>query len=321
MSAPDLSIIVLGYNQREKVVRLFRGIDRQLLSPDLTIELIYTDDGSSDSTIEAIRTLQLHFPIMIAEPVFHDSRAAARNRGAAIAKGEWLLFLDGDGELSDDFLNDLWNNRKSGWVFIPSVLPHPEADCAARRYEVLRSVAFLYGTNAVPMHLLQSIAMLIERDRFFGAIGFDESFRGRSGEDIDLGLRLESSGMKLRAVPTARFYHDHPRTVRELIDVKEKYGAQGIPRMLVHTPDMFFRSRLHWVFEPTPPNRIRGGWRNWFARLIFRLPLDILTPIAERKFLLPITGRTLIPLLCFAGTVKGFRTFLSHPNIGEEDAG
>ncbi|MDK9701400.1 MAG: glycosyltransferase [bacterium] len=317
---PELSIIILGCNQAAKILRLLTSIQAQSFLPDAT-EIIYTDDLSTDYTLTQLQSFSSKLPLQNAENnTGKRNRAAARNRGAAIANAEWFLFLDGDGELDKDFVAQLWQHRERDTVLTTAVLPHPEAVCPARRYEVLRSPAYraqTTGNTTIHGYHLQSIAFLIHRTSFQQANGFDEAFAGRSGEDIDLGIRLAVFGTKLRVVPTALYYHNHPRTIRELVDVKEKYAAQGIPRILKHDTTIFRAARLNWLFEENPPYRTKHPLLFKCLKL-FSLP--IWSKIAERgQFWW--TGRTLIPLLCFIGTMNGFHRYITTGKITEEDAG
>ena len=97
---PTFSVITPTHNRCEMVQRAVRSVLGQSFAD---FEMIVVDDGSTDST-----TVQLM-------SAFHDSRVrimtqeksgatAARNRGVADAKGEWLVFLDSDDEFATDGL-------------------------------------------------------------------------------------------------------------------------------------------------------------------------------------------------------------------------
>ncbi len=321
MNNCELSILVLGYNQRTKVLRLLRGIEQQRFDEAISFEVIYSDDGSTDNTIPTLITQSFCYSFKIADPnPKHESRAAARNRAAKLANGEWLLFLDGDGELNDRFVQSLWRAREMGEVRLAALAVHPDAFCPARRYEVLRSPAYRYGSKSIPQRLLQSGCFLIERRLFWLYGAFDERLTGRSGEDVALGAKLAAAEVPISAVPDAIFFHDHHRTMSELFEVKRKYAAQGLPRMIAETPELYYAARLHWLFDPKQPLDTTGI-RGYLKRKILNLPVEKLCRIAEYNFNFWWSGRTIIPLLAFAGTMQGWHDYLTSQTITEEDAG
>ncbi len=319
MSAIDLSILILGYNQRGKVLNLLHCIETQKLPQEIAYEVIYTDDGSNDDTIDALTKTKFPFPFRYISEGVRTGRGASRNRGAQAANGTWLLFLDADGELNGQFVDEMWKAKTAGTIRQSAIAVHPKADCPARRYEVLRSPAHRFGSQPVQQQSLQSGCFLIERELFFQYGGFDEQLRGRSGEDVDFGARLAKAGIELRSVPTAIFYHNHLRTIPELIEVKRKYAAQGLSRMVVHSPELFRLARLDWLFDPEPPHT-STGFRKLKKWVIFHLPVRILSKIAESNGNFWWCGRTVISLLAFYGTMRGFHDYLISGQIGEEEA-
>ena len=321
MSALDLSILVLGYNQRETVLALMNCIQRQRFAKPLSFEVVYTDDGSTDGTIDTLgKENSYYFTVRIADNnPQHSSRAQARNRAARVAEGEWLLFLDGDGEIDDTFIEALWQHKQMGTIRLAAIHVHKNAFCPARRYEVLRSPAYRFGDRPVAAWMLQGGCFLIERSLFWKYGGFDETLKGRSGEDVDLGARFAADHIELRAVPSAHFYHNHPRSIEQLIDVKRKYAAQGLSRMVERSPELFNAARLHWVFDPKPPHRSTGV-RIIVKMLLSIIPVRILASIAERNGNFRWCGLTIIPLLAFTGTVLGYNDYLKSNCVTEEDA-
>lgn len=85
------SIIVPTYNR----ARLIKKTLLSLLDQEYReFEIIVVDDGSTDNTEEVIHSLR-HEKI-IYHKKSNGERAAARNAGAAIAKGEYINFFDSD---------------------------------------------------------------------------------------------------------------------------------------------------------------------------------------------------------------------------------
>ena len=84
------SILMPVFNEGR---HLRKAIDSVLQQTFTDFELIVVDDGSTDSSVELIRSCQPRVKLL---QQCHKGAEVARNNGAAIAKGEYLVFLDGD---------------------------------------------------------------------------------------------------------------------------------------------------------------------------------------------------------------------------------
>lgn len=72
-------------------------------------ELIVCDNNSTDRTAEIAREVDA---MVVFEPI--NQIARARNRGASIATGDWLLFVDADSHPSVELFTDVAEQIKSG---------------------------------------------------------------------------------------------------------------------------------------------------------------------------------------------------------------
>lgn len=106
----SISVIVPTYN-RSKII--LAGIESVLAQTYPAFEIIVVDDGSSDGTGEMVqRLIDQRSRCEKAGPeirYFHQSnqgQSAARNKGIAEARGEWIAFLDSD---------DPWHPEKLEW--------------------------------------------------------------------------------------------------------------------------------------------------------------------------------------------------------------
>lgn len=101
----EAGVIVPVYNRATVVVATLESVARQTVKPK---KLIVVDDGSTDDTVEAVRTwIDAARPPFEAELICceHESAAAARNAGfARIGDLEWTAFLDSDDRWPPDFL-------------------------------------------------------------------------------------------------------------------------------------------------------------------------------------------------------------------------
>jgi cellulose synthase/poly-beta-1,6-N-acetylglucosamine synthase-like glycosyltransferase len=97
---PPLSVVVIGRNEGERLMRCLRSI-RAADWPADRLELIYVDSDSTDDSVA--RAAELGAQVVKIRPSF-PSAAAARNAGLAQASHALVQFLDGDTQLDRDWL-------------------------------------------------------------------------------------------------------------------------------------------------------------------------------------------------------------------------
>ncbi|HEY5415237.1 MAG TPA: glycosyltransferase family A protein, partial [Gemmatimonadaceae bacterium] len=102
MGEPRFSIVVPTHNRRDAVTRLLVALGQQDPVPG-GFEAIVVADGCTDGTAERLRAWDPGFACVVLEQPA-SGPAAARNRGAAHATGDILLFLDDDIEPRADVL-------------------------------------------------------------------------------------------------------------------------------------------------------------------------------------------------------------------------
>lgn len=92
-----ISVVVPTYNRADILGRTLASVLAQSLPPD---EVIVVDDGSTDDTEAVVATFGSRVRYVRQD---NAGVSAARNRGAGLAGGRWLAFVDSD---------DLWRPRK-----------------------------------------------------------------------------------------------------------------------------------------------------------------------------------------------------------------
>lgn len=94
---PKVSVIVPVYNSEDFLGDCIHSLRNQSLKE---IELIFVDDGSSDSSLNILQTNCLEDDRIIVVRQENKFAGAARNNGLKIARGEYVIFID-----SDDFVD------------------------------------------------------------------------------------------------------------------------------------------------------------------------------------------------------------------------
>ena len=93
-----LSVVVPAFNEERLLAATLANLKQVVPRP---FELIVCDNNSTDRTAEIARAAGA---TVVFEPVNQISRA--RNRGAAAATGEWLLFVDADSLPGKELLSE-----------------------------------------------------------------------------------------------------------------------------------------------------------------------------------------------------------------------
>ncbi|MEV6596765.1 glycosyltransferase family 2 protein [Actinoplanes sp. NPDC051346] len=99
----NLSVVIPVRNQPACLRWTLESLIRQTLDA-AEFEVIVVDDGSTDHTASVARSFTGRLPVTVVVNEVNRGRAYTRNRGAALARGEQLLFLDADSYSPPDLL-------------------------------------------------------------------------------------------------------------------------------------------------------------------------------------------------------------------------
>ena len=99
-----ISVIIPTYNRCNSLLLALRSLDNQKI-PNEDFEVIVVDDGSTDNT-EQVCLNQFNFDLQYKYQSNHGD-AAARNTGARMARGDFLVFLDDDIRIEPGYLEGL----------------------------------------------------------------------------------------------------------------------------------------------------------------------------------------------------------------------
>lgn len=100
----SLSVIVPAYNIDAYITECILSIQQQTLN---CMEVIIVDDGSTDRTLEVCRDLSQKFDNIIVVEGQHQGVTAARKYGLNMARGKYVIFIDGDDYIEKDMFESL----------------------------------------------------------------------------------------------------------------------------------------------------------------------------------------------------------------------
>jgi glycosyltransferase involved in cell wall biosynthesis len=177
-----ISIIIPTYNEEKYLLFLLESIKKQNVEIK---EIIVADGFSKDKTREIAKDQGC---IVVDGP---DHPGVGRNRGAKIAKGDLLLFIDADVILPDGFLERYLLMYKKSKAICGTCIYR------ASNKGLIDYVSFCFG--GLITYIMQFLSPLaagyfiaINRDVFEKLNGFDENLK--LAEDHDLAKRASKIG-------------------------------------------------------------------------------------------------------------------------------
>ncbi len=220
-------------------------------------EVLVLDNASTDDSADEVERRWPGFRLVRFE---HNlGFAAANNRGAQLARGRWLAFLNNDAFPQPDWLERLVEaaQARPEFAFFASRLVYAsDTDRMQAAGDVLNISGFAWSRdNGYPLaaaHLeAQEVfsacaaAAMFQRQAFLDVGGFNADFVSHL-EDVDLGFRLRLVGQRCLYVPSAVVAHV----------VSASYGAESertvyqVQRNVVWMYAADMPGRLFWKYLP-----------------------------------------------------------------------
>ena len=106
----QVSVIIPVYNCEEFIDKCIRSVMRQTFTE---FEAIIINDGSTDGSWNILSDLAAEDERFLLVDQGNKGVAAARNLGVELAKGKYLLFIDGDDYIGENYIKDLYNAAES----------------------------------------------------------------------------------------------------------------------------------------------------------------------------------------------------------------
>jgi GT2 family glycosyltransferase len=217
-----LPSVIIPFHRNLRHLELNLKAVRQSL-PDA--EIIVAADGSPEDCHPLAESCAARV-VEIAGPL---GPACARNRAAAVAKGDVLIFVDSDVVVSPGALPGilalLAAEPDVAAVFGAYDEDPPEPNFMSQYRNLSHSYVHQVGTRDAVTFWAGLGAVRAGAFRTVG--GFDERFTRPSVEDIELGYRLTRAGYRIRLAPEFRGAHYKRWTLAGSIAID--IGARGIP--------------------------------------------------------------------------------------------
>lgn len=106
----QVSVIIPVYNCEKFIKKCIQSVMRQTFTE---FEAIIINDGSTDGSWDILSELVAGDERFLLVDQGNKGVAAARNRGIELAKGKYLLFIDGDDYIGENYIKNLVNAAES----------------------------------------------------------------------------------------------------------------------------------------------------------------------------------------------------------------
>lgn len=215
MKKPTFSFIVPAHNEEDVIGKCLDSILKQRGN----YEIVVVNDGSTDKTREIVERYVRKHPKRVKLINFSrgHSAAFARNRGAEKARGEWIVFVDADQIVEDNFLKKVEEFLKKN----PEIDGSDYLVYSYKPKTIFQKAWGAYRACYPSIGLVHIIKTIV----FKKLKGFNEKIFYY--EDTEFRDRFLSSGYKFKGPINTIVYHIEPATWQEFVR-QRRWQAKGV---------------------------------------------------------------------------------------------
>lgn len=272
--APLVSIIVPAYNEEVNAVRTINSL---LLQDYPSLQVVFVDDGSKDSTYATVSNEFKNKSNVFVYSKPNGGKASALNVGIEKATSDYVVCIDADTQLRPEAVSQLmkkFNTASEGAAEVGAVAGNVKVGNEVNMITRWQSIEYITSQNfdRRAFDLLNCITVVP------GAIGaFKKEAILKSGgftsdtlaEDCDLTMRLHKNGYMVRNCNEAISYTEAPETMKQFLKQRFRWSFGVIQCFWKHR-DAVFNPKFKNFGMVALPNI-----------LIFQMILPFLAPLAD----------------------------------------
>jgi len=300
-----LSVVLVHYSGVDDLLRCLASLQGQ---SHRQLEIVLVDNGSTDQGAVSVMAEQQanhwQLPVRLVSLPTNQGFAAGANAGVAESRGEFILLLNPDTEVTTESLGELLSVLEKGAdIVAPRLLLRDQPDhidnCGHGLFPDGLNWCRGRGEQARGRYvqeeeilLFSGAAVMLRRSVFALLGGLDVRFFGY-GEDADLSLRAARLGLSCRYVPSAVIYHRVGGSFGQLslrkVFLVERNRVQVA---LTHLPTSWLLASPLWTLarlsvlssEGARGRGLAASWRPW-QRLL--LPFAVLAASGASMLAVP----------------------------------
>ncbi|MEM7548231.1 MAG: glycosyltransferase family A protein [Bacteroidota bacterium] len=214
------SVIIPTYNGASKISNCINSLSQQSFLP---FEIIIVIDGSTDNTKQVVSGNEKKVPIKIIDQQ-NKGRAGARNTGAKIAKGDYLVFFDDDVVLQKATLSAFKVKIQYSDVIVGSLKEKATDETSSNFAEYCSYLHQKWDTfeeGFLNKPYITANNFLIKKSIFMAHGMFNEKLS--DAEDFELAVRLFEDNIQIYYSPSIVVEHELFKSFEQYIERQIEY--------------------------------------------------------------------------------------------------
>jgi len=239
---PPVDVIIPAYNEADNIARLLRSIDVAAGRYGGPVQVLVSDDGSTDDTATIARAEFAAFTHARGRVLTGPNarQAAAINRGLAVTHAEIVIRIDADCVMGPDALTYSVPWFRDPLVGCVGAMEEPRTDTVTwfHRLRTLETL-FQFRFARLGQSMVDGVVVIpgtftaFRRGPAIMAGGFPV---GMNGEDSDLTMQIGRLGYRVVIDPRIRSYEDVPRNVGEFVEQRTRWARASFHVYARHVP-------------------------------------------------------------------------------------
>lgn len=269
---PSFSVIVPSHRRPDALRRCLEALSACAGS----FEVIVVCDGPSPGLRDALAGFSQRLDLTVLQQP-QAGPGAARNTGAARARGRYLVFTADDCRPSPDWLlayGDGFARRPEHMLGGTLLNELPEDLLAHCNHQLIAAMYAHFNQDPLRARFFTPNNLALPRALFEELGGFDPTMGG-TGEDREFCERWRARGLRLASCPAARVFHRHPQDLWGFLRQHVAYGrgsqryrrkcfGRSVRALLPESPG-FYWGLLKAPLQEAP------GWRGAQGSLLMSL--------------------------------------------------
>jgi glycosyltransferase involved in cell wall biosynthesis len=230
-----ISFIIIAYNEERNIANCMGIILNQRELKNSDYEIIVVNDGSRDETANIVINLSKNSKrIQLIDLKENRGRGFARHAGVKKAKGDYIVFIDADITLPENWLVKVMPQLEQFDAVGGIAIPDGDVMYICEKFKLepkpLPATTGITGNN------------VIYKSEILKKIGFNPEIR--DGEETDLNWRLKEAGYKIKLIEDLFVTHKENISSKKSLKRIFSYGKGATKLFNKHKklrlPDLIF---------------------------------------------------------------------------------